>query len=439
MTVLTSVLILFGCVLGLLALGFPVAFSMGGAAAIGALIFMGPESLGSIAVNVFGGMRNFLLVAIPLFLFMANMLERSGVADALYAALHQWLGSLRGGLSMATVLFCTLIAAMSGVSATGIVTMGTIALPIMLKIGYDKSIALGPIMAGGALGVLIPPSCTFIVFGMLARLSIGRLFAGGLIPGLLLAFLYTSYIGIRCYFQPHLAPIVTGEQKVSLRGKIILSKGLILPCLLIVGVLGSIFAGIASPTESAAIGASGAVVCAAINRRLSWQGVKEALYRTIMTSTLIMWVVYGAFCFNAIFIGTGGAQLVKDFMLGLDVQPIQVILIMMLSYFIMGCFLDEFAMMMLTMPIYLPVLISLGFDPIWFGVLFLINMQTAYLTPPYGVALFWMKGVTPPEISMGDLYRSILPLLPLQVVVLLLTIFIPQIALWLPDFVFGLK
>ena len=425
--------ILFGLVFGL-----PMAFTLGGSSIIAALIFIGPVGLSYVATNTYGMMRYLVLIAMPLFIFMACVLERSGVADALYAAMHQWLGPVRGGLAMGTVLICTIIAALSGVTTTGVVTMGLIALPIMLKRGYGKSIAVGPILAGGALGILIPPSCSFIIYGALTKVSIGRLFAGGIVPGLILSFFYVVYIGVRSYLQPHLAPALPREERAPLRGKIALSRGLILPILLVIAVLGSIFLGIASPTEAASVGAGGAIVCAAIHRRLNWKLVKEAAYRTMAVNGMIMWILFGAFCFSSIFIKTGGPKLIKGIMLGLAVEPIYIILFMMLIYFIMGCFVDEITIIMITVPIFLPILKELGFSPLWFGVLWMVNMQMAYLTPPFGFTLFYMRGVAPPEVTMGDIYRSIIPFIPLQWVGLLLVMFFPQLALWLPDVVFGL-
>lgn len=433
------VAILFASLFLCLVLGLPMAFTLGGSAIIAALFFLSPKTLVFTAMNTYGMMRNLILIAMPLFIFMAVVLEKSGIAEALYEALHQWMGPIKGGLSMGTVLICTAIAAMSGVSTAGVVTMGLIALPIMLEKGYNKTIAIGPILAGGALGILIPPSVSFIIYGMLTKVSIGRLFAGGMLPGLLLSFLYVSYIGIRCYFQPHLGPSVPLEERVSLGKKIALSRGIILPILLITAVLGSIFLGIASPTEAAAIGAAGALVCAAIYRRLSWQLLKEAAYRTVTVNGMIMWILFGAYCFSSVFIATGGPKLVTAFVIGLEVEPIFVIFIMMVTYFILGCVVDEITILMLTIPIYLPILLGLGFDPVWFGVLFIVNMQMAYLTPPFGFTLFYMKGIAPPGVTMGDIYRSVIPFVGLQWIGLFAVLFFPQLALWLPEVVFGLR
>ena len=433
------VMILFGGLFVGLVFGLPMAFTLGGAAIVAGFIFQGFTIVDLVIRSTYGPMTNLILVALPLFILMASVLEKSGIAEDLFTAMHQWTGPLRGGIAIAVVGICTIIAAMSGVSTAGVVTMGIIALPIMLRKGYNKSIAIGPILAGGALGILIPPSTTFIVYGMLTRTSIGRLFAGGIIPGLILSFLYMSYIGIRCYFQPHLGPPLPKEERVSLVEKIKLSRGLILPILLIVSVLGSIFGGIASPTESAAVGALGAVICAAIHRRLNWTMFREAAVRTASVTGMVMWILFGAFCFASVFISTGGPTAVKEFVTGLDVPPIFVIFMMQVSYMILGCFMDEITILFLTIPIYMPILVGFGYDPVWFGVLFIVNMQMAYLTPPFGFTLFYLKGVAPPGVTLMDIYRSVIPFVGIQLIVLILVLFFPPLSLWLPDVVFGLR
>lgn len=432
-------LTIFGGLFVGLVFGLPMAFTLGGSAIVAGFLFQGPTIVELVIRSTYGPMTNIVLVALPLFIVMASVLERSGIADDLFAAMHQWTGPLRGGIAIAVVGICTVIAAMSGVSTAGVVTMGIIALPIMLRKGYNKSIAIGPILAGGALGILIPPSTTFIVYGMLTRTSIGRLFAGGVIPGLILSILYMSYIGIRCYFQPHLGPPLPKEERVSTVEKIKLSRGLVLPILLIVSVLGSIFGGIASPTEAAAVGALGAVFCAAIHRRLNWTMLREAAVRTASVTGMIMWILFGAFCFASVFISTGGPTVVKEFIFGLDVLPILVVFLMQVSYMILGCFMDEITILFLTIPVYMPILAGFGYDPVWFGVLFIVNMQMAYLTPPFGLTLFYMRGIAPPGVTLVDIYRSIIPFVAIQAVVLILVLLFPQLSLWLPDVVFGLK
>lgn len=427
-----------GLALGLI-FALPMAFTLGTSAIMAGLVYQGPTIFPIVVRNTYGPMLYLIMIAVPLFIFLAAVLERSGIAEDLFAAMHQWFGPVGGGLAMSVIVITTIIAAMSGVSTAGVVTMGLIALPIMLKKGYHKTIAIGPILAGGVLGILIPPSVSFIIYGMLTRTSIGRLFAGGIIPGLILASMYIIYIGIRCHFRPQDGPALPKEERVSFKRKLILSRGLILPVALIVAILGSIFAGIASPTEAAAVGAFGAIVCAAIRRRLSWQLLKDAALRTVTVNGMIMWILFGAFIFAATFIQTGGPSVVKDFILGLDVEPIVIILVMQVSYFILGCIVDEITILFITIPIYMPILVGLGFDPVWFGVLFIVNMQMAYLTPPFGFTLFYMRGIAPPGVTLMDIYRSVIPFIGLQWIGLLIVLFIPQVALWLPNVVFQLK
>jgi len=430
-------LFLSACLIGGLILGLPKAFVMAAAAILGVLLYGGPGMLGVIIMQVYGGMIMLGFVAIPLFVFIACMLEVSGIGEDLYRALRQWVGHLPGGLAIATVLACTLIAAISGVSTAGVVVMGVVALPPMLRHGYHKSTCLGAIMAGGALGILIPPSVVFILYGMLARVSIGWLFAAGLIPGLMLASFYIIYIAVRCRLQPHIGPPMPLEERVSLKEKVASSKGLIMPIMLVVAILGSIMFGIASPLESAAVGALGTIVCIAIKGRLNWGTLTKVCHRTLAVSSMIMWIVFGAKCFSSVFISLGASVLLREWMVGLGLPPLGLIFIMMLSYLILGMFVEEITMLALTIPIYLPLLVELGFNPIWFGVLFMVNIQIGYLTPPFGYCLFYMKGVAPPEISMEDVYRSILPYITLQWVGVLLVMFFPQLALWLPQRIFG--
>ncbi|MFU8769638.1 MAG: TRAP transporter large permease, partial [Desulfotignum sp.] len=426
-----------GLGLGLVS-GFPMAFTLAGSSIVASWIFIGFDSLPYVATNVFGMMSSMILIAMPLFIFMACVLEKSGVTHDLYNFMHQLLGSLRGGLAMGTVAICAIIAPMSGVSTTGVVTMGIIALPIMLQQRYSKNIAIGPILAGGALGLLIPPSVSLIIYGMIARVSIGRLFAGAIIPGLILVFLYMTYIAVRCYLNPKLGPALPVAERVPFKEKLKLAKSLILPMLIIVSVLGSIFKGIASPTEAAAVGAGGAILSAAINRRLNWEVIKDACYRTMAINGMIMWILFGASCFTSIFFRTGGQGLIGDMMLGID-NPAVIFAIILVTLIVLGFFLDEITQIMITVPVFLPIIVELGYDPVWFGVLFMTQVQMDYLTPPFGFTLFYLKGVAPPEVSMTDIYKSILPFLFIQLFVVILILLFPQIVLWLPEEVFALR
>lgn len=427
--------ILFSSILLVLAAGVPVGFTLGGVSIVLVIIFLGWDKLPMITGSIFSLVTMITLVAVPLFIFMAEILRGSGIAEALFVAVRRIFGGIPGGLAIGVVLICTTIAAMSGVAAAGILTMGILALPIMLRLGYDKTMAIGPVMAGGSLGILIPPSCSFIIYAMLAQVSVGRLFAGGLVPGLILSFLYMTYIGIRCHFQPQLGPPLPPEERVGLKEKITGLKGVILPILLIFTVLGAIFFGLASPTEASAIGAGGAVICAAIHRRLNWQMVLVALVTTIRVTGFIGWLLIGGMVFRYFFIHSGGAEIIRIFMSELEVAPLVVIFIMQLTYMVLGCFMEETTMMFVTFPVFLPVVAELGFDLVWFGVLFLVNLQIAYLTPPFGFSLFYMRSVAPPGVTIMEIYRSILPFIPIQVAVIVLLMFYPQLVLWFPNLV----
>lgn len=430
-------IILFVSCLTVLVAGLPVAFTLGGVSVIFVVLFMGWDKLPIIAGSAFSLMTQIVLVAVPLFIFMAEILRGSGIAEALFVSVRRIFGGTPGGLAMGVILICTLIAAMSGVAAAGVLTMGILALPIMLRLGYDKTMAIGPVMAGGSLGILIPPSVSFVFYGALAKISVGRLFAGGMIPGLTLALLYMVYIGIRCRLKPELGPPLPPEERVGWKEKITSLRGVVLPMLLIAAVLGAIFLGMASPTEASAVGAAGAVVCAAVYRRLNWQMILDALVVTAKVTGMCAWILVGGLCFRYIFMYTGGAQVIGGLILGLEIAPLLIIFMMQLIYMVLGCFMDEITIMFVSFPVFLPVVASLGYDPIWFGVLFLINLQIAYLTPPFGYSLFYMRSVAPPGITIIDIYRSIIPFIPIQVAVIALVMFFPQLALWLPNLMIG--
>jgi tripartite ATP-independent transporter DctM subunit len=325
---------------------------------------------------------------------------------------------------------------MSGISGTGMAILGVLALPYMLKRGYDKTISMGPIMAGAALAFLIPPSGIAIIYGALVRVSIGKLFLGGIIPGFILATLYIVYIGVRCWLKPELAPPLPPEDRVSFTRKVISLRSVILPAFIIMGCLGTIFMGIASPTEAAAVGAAGAVISAAIYRRLNWTLIKHATYETFRITGMVMWILIGAFAFKAVFVGVGGPAMVSTIISGLGLTPIQTIILMQITYIFLGCFLDDLTIMMVSFPVFIPIVSNLGFDLVWFGVLFAVNMQIAYLTPPLGFCLFYMKGVAPPQITMTYIYKAIIPFIPLQIVGLVIVMLNPQLVLWLPNMVF---
>lgn len=429
--------LMFGAMMLLMTMGVPLTFALGIAAMVFAVWLWGVGGIEIMFHSAFGLANAFILVALPLFIFMGIVLQRSGITDSLFAMIHKVMGGIRGGLAMGTVLICASIAAMVGVSGAATVSMAIIALPAMLKRGYDKRMITGTIQAGGALGFLIPPSVMMIMYAFLARQSVGKLFAAGLVPGLLLAVIYIIYIGIRCFFQPHLGPPIAPEERVNWRGKLISLKALILPGTLIFLVLGLIFLGVTSPTEASAVGAFGALICAAIYRNLTWQVLRESLMATTKVMGMLMWICITAVFFSKIYLGLGALSLIQNLVTGAALSPHGVLILMLASYFILGMFLDDSAILFITVPLYLPLIVGLGFDPIWFGILFILSMQSAYLTPPFGYNLFYMKAVAPPEITIIDIYRSVIPFVGLQIIGVILVVVFPKIAMWLPGIIFG--
>jgi tripartite ATP-independent transporter DctM subunit len=432
-------LLLFVCLFALIFLGVPLAFALGSVAIIFSYFLLGPKSLYMLTSRTSGAMFNYVMLAVPLFMFMANVLERSGLADDLYHAFHIWMGPLRGGLAIGTVLICTAMAAMSGVSAAAVLTMGIIAVPAMIKRGYDKSIVLGSTMAGGALGQLIPPSVLMVVYGGMAGVSVGKLFMGGVFPGLLLSGLFILYIAIRAFFHKDLAPALPLEERrqITWRMKFVALKAIILPVLLIVGVLGSIFQGVATPTEAAAIGAFGSILCGLIYGRLSWGVIKTACLNTLKSSCMVMWIMIGSLLFVSFYFGVGGADFVKDTLVSIKLSRWVIILGMQLVIFILGCLMDPAGIVMLCTPLWIPVIKALGFDPLWFGVLFIVNLEMSYLTPPFGYNLFYMKSIAPEGVTMADIYRSVTPFVALQAVGLALCMIFPEIITWFPGKMIG--
>jgi len=430
---LVVTLILFGSMLALLSTGLPLAFVLGGVGALSCALLWGPSALYMVATRAFGATSSILLLCCPLFILMATILQKSGIAEALYNTIHKWLGGLNGGLAAGTIVIAAIFAAMSGLASTATVSLGIIALPAMLKRKYDKVMVTGSIQAGGALGVLIPPSIEMIVFCLFAKLSVGRLFMAGVFPGLLLASLFITYILVRCRLQPSLGPALSVEQRVSWKEKFVSLRAVALPLMVVLAVLGSIYLGIATPTESAAVGALGALISAGIYGTLSWSMLKDVAFTSLRLTTMVMWILFGAFAFSATYQALGATEVIEQGLLLMPGGRWGVLIGMQLSFFILGCILDPFGIIMITAPIYLPIATSLGFDPIWFGILYVMNMEMAYLTPPYGICLFFMKAIVPPEISIGDIYRSVLPFVALQALGLILVMIFPQIALWLPS------
>ncbi|WP_213693007.1 TRAP transporter large permease subunit [Aminiphilus sp.] len=429
-------ILLFGSMFLLLASGLPVAFVLGGLATVFTAIFWGPESLFIIVARTYSMMSTTTLVAAPLFVLMATVLERSGVAEDLFEMMYRWSGGVKGGLAVGTVFACTLIAAMSGIASTGVVVMGVMALPAMLKRGYDKRIATGCILAGGVLGPLIPPSIALVLYGTIAQVSIGGLFAGGMGAGMLCSLLIIGYILIKCHMNPELGPPIPLEERSDWGAKVASLKGVILPLLLITAVLGSIYSGIATPTEAAAVGAFGAFVCSAIHRRLNWELLKSVAYTTIKVQGFMMWILFAAQAFAAVYMGLGASRMVIRLVETYEIGWWTMLIAIQVVWFLLGLVIDAWSILMITLPILLPILPLYGFDPLWLGVLYAVNTQTGYLTPPFGTMLFMMKGIAPKEVTMNDIYRSIVPFVATQLVCLALCIIFPKIVTWLPDLLF---
>jgi len=431
---LLTILMFAGLLIGLF-MGHPLAFVLGGLAIIFGFIGWGPSIYGMFINRIWGTMDNYVLLAIPLFIFMAQLLDRSGVADDLFEALRYLLGVLRGGLGLSVIVVSTIFAACTGIVGASIVTMGLLALPMMLKYGYDKKLCCGTICAGGTLGILIPPSIMLVIMASQATLSVGKLFAGAVIPGIILSSLYVGYIGIKSFIKPELGPPMSREEYDAVtKSKIffMVSKSLVPPMLLILGVLGSIFFGIATPTEAAGVGAFLALVMVIVYRKFTWQGLYEAVVQTAKTNTMVIIVLVGATCFTGVFLGIGGEEVVTNFVLGLGMGKWGTFVVMMAIVFFLGMFIDWIGIVLICFPVFLPIAKQLGFDPIWFVVMMAVNLQASFLTPPFGYALFYLKGIAPNEVVLSDIYSGIVPFLILMIAGLIVCASIPQLILWLP-------
>jgi tripartite ATP-independent transporter DctM subunit len=428
-------LLFFGSLLFFLVLGLPLTFVLGGISVIFLYFTWGIESFYMVASQMWGSMNSFTLVAIPLFVLMAMLLEKTGVAQALYRMMHLWWGGVRGGLAIGTVVICTIFAAMVGVSGAAVVTMGTIALPAMLARGYDKQMAIGCISAGGGLGILIPPSVLMILYSLITGTSVGKLFAAGVVPGIMLAILLCAYIFIRCWLQPSMGPALPPEERGDWAEKFSALRAVLLPMLIVGMVLGSIMFGLATPTEAAAIGVLGALISALVHRQLSWALLRDSCLRTFKLTGMIIWILFAAHAFSSAYQSMGAQSLIQSLMAYIPGGPWGTIIFIQLVLLLLGMVLDPVGIMLITLPVFLPVVTALGFDPIWFGILFIINMEIGYQTPPFGFNLFYLKGIVPPGITMGDIYKSVFPYTLMMVLGLILIMLFPGLATWLPSLV----
>lgn len=420
--------------LALMAFGVPLGITTLVVSLGTAILYFGERAgFFIVAANVGEVLHKYELIAVPFFVFMANVLERSGIAKSLFDSMAILGGRFRGSVGVQTTIVAVVLAAMSGIMGGEIVMLGLIALPQMLRLGYDRKLAIGIICAAGALATLIPPSVVLIVYGLAAQVSITQLFIASVVPGLLLATLYIIYILVRVRMNPALAPIYdipeTGLPFVQRLGYM---QGVILPAILIGSVLGVIYSGIATVTEAAAVGAVGAVIVAGIRKELSWVMCRDAMRQTVLTVGSIIWLVLGAVSLIGIYNRIGGGEFLRGVLTSLDIGPIWVIVVMMLIVMVLGTFLEWIAIIFITVPIFAPVVVDLGFDPIWFGVLFAMNIQMYYLSPPFGPACFFLKSVAPKDIELQEIFRAVLPFIALQAVGLFLVLAFPDIALWLP-------
>ena len=379
------------------------------------------------------------MLTLPLFVYMGYMLSESGIADDLYKMFHVWFGPVPGGLAIGTILLMVVIAAMNGLSVAGMAIGASIALPELLRRGYDKVMVTGVIQAGSSLGILIPPSVVLVLYGLIARQPMGQLWLAGVFPGLLLASLFIAYVAIRCYLQPNLGPVLPAdERKVSWGEKIRLLGAGVIPFLIFFSMTGLFLMGKASLVESSAVGAAGATLAAIFRRRLTWPVLEQTVRKTLGISCMFLWIILAALCFGAVFDGLGAVHGLRYLFLekwGLD--PWTILIMMQISYLLMGTFLDDTAMLVIVAPLYVPIVIALGFDPVWYGVLYTITCQIAYMTPPFGYNLFLMRAMAPPEITLGDIYKSIVPFVFVMIIGLAIVMIFPQIALWLPNQYYG--
>lgn len=442
--------IMFGSLVVFLMAGLPLAFVTGGLGCVFIYLVGDSAMLNILPSRIFPMMKNSDLSAIPLFIFMAAMLERAGIIEEMFAVVYKWMGGLRGGLAAATIVASTILAAMVGVIGAAVVTMGILALPAMLSRNYDEKIALGSIMAGGTLGILIPPSILAILYAVVAQQSVGELYIGSFIPGLMLSGMYVSYVLIRSYLNPSLCPALPKDELLSLWEKIKLLKGLIAPLFLVFLVLGLLFGGIATPVEAAGIGSCGSVIVAIIQRKFSLLVLKEASLTTLRASTMVLWIMFGASVFVGFYILQGGQAFITNTMLGLGLGPYGILLLMMFLLVVLGMFLDWVGILLLAVPIFVPIVKTLTFpglfgmpgpDPndvaLWFGVLYIINMQMSFLSPPFGYALFYIRGVTPPHIKMATIFKAAIVFLIMQCIGLAICVIFPSVITYFPSLIYG--
>jgi tripartite ATP-independent transporter DctM subunit len=429
-------LLLFLTLLICMLLGFPVAFTLGGVSMVFGLLVFGIEFFNLLPLRIFGTMTNFVLIAVPLFIYMGVMLEKSGIAERLLETMSLLLGSIRGGLAISVIIVGTLLAASTGVVGATVVTMGLLSLPTMLRRGYSPELATGTIASAGTLGQIIPPSVVLVLLGSVLNVSVGDLFTGAVIPGLLLVTLYLLYVVVFAILRPQSAPPIPEEELVAFRGKGLAKrvfKAFVLPLILVLSVLGSIFAGIASPTEAAGVGAFVATLLTAWEGKLSFKVLKAVSIETTYLTCMVFIILVGATAFGLVFRGIGGDRYLIGIIEQSNLSPYAFLAFVMVGIFIAGFFIDFIEIIFIFVPVVGPVFVAYKMDLLWVGILISMNLQTSFLTPPFGFSLFYLKGVAPPEVTTGHLYRGIMPFVIIQLLVLALLILFPEIVRYLPN------
>jgi len=432
-------LLMFSSLMLLLLTGQRVFGAIGFVAAAAALLLWGdggsemPFNASFIVLNWYP------LLTLPLFIYMGYMLSESGIANDLYKAFHVWMGPLSGGLAIGTIGLMVVISAMNGLSVAGMAIGASIALPELLRRGYDKVMVTGVIQAGSSLGILIPPSVVLVLYAMIARQPVLQLWLAGVVPGLIMATFFALYIYIRCRRNPALAPVLPPEDlDVGLKEKLLLLRAGIAPLAIFLAMMGLFLMGVTSLVESAAVGATAATLVALFKRRLTGHVLDETMRKTLSITCMFMWIILAALCFGAVYDGLGAKRAISALFLETwDLTPWEILIMMMVSFIVLGMFLDDTAMLVIVAPLYVPLVISLGFNPIWFGVLYVMTCQVAYITPPFGYNLFLMRAMAPPEITLVDIYRSIVPFVFIMLFTIGIVMTFPQLALWLPDLYAG--
>ena len=432
-------LMMFSAMMLMLLTGQRVFGAIGFVAVVAALFLWGDGGSQHAFNAAMKLMKWYPLLTLPLFIYMGYMLSESGIADDLYKMFHVWFGPVRGGLAIGTIGLMVVISAMNGLSVAGMAIGATIALPELLRRGYDKIMVTGVIQAGSSLGILVPPSVVLVLYGMIARQPVGKLWLAGVFPGLLMASLFVAYIAIRCWIQPKLGPALPPEERqVSWGEKLRLLRAGILPLVIFFCMTGLFLLGVTNLTESSAVGATAATLAALVKGRLTRHVMEETIRKTLSISCMFMWIILAALCFGAVFDGLGAVKAIESFFVQkMGLGPWEILIMMQLSYILMGMFLDDTAMLVIVAPLYVPLVGALGFDLVWYGILYTITCQIAYMTPPFGYNLFLMRAMAPPEVTLSDIYRSIVPFVLVMCFGLALVMAFPQIALWLPELHYG--